>query len=270
MPAGASASFFPTGIPLPIERIGPAMIERVRTHVGTELAEQRESMLALREFGASTAELMALLETPSIPMPPPLPIGFQQKAELILRDVEGIANVDASLARRIDYRRYIGPFIRCHELVVAEWVPILDLPDITFRVTQDVDSDGAEEEIYREGFFDVRWNAAPIIPNVTLVADASALYVPLCEPMPEIPCENEPVINTVGYMPLLNSHQNDTTGYGRRVNSLLIFCLSMVQDGGGMKGYPPVGLFTITHFTPCSLSIGAAAPPATILLLALC
>jgi hypothetical protein len=38
-------------------------------------------------------------------------------------------------------------------VLVPEWVPLVDVPDITFRVTQDVDGDGDEETIYSEGYY---------------------------------------------------------------------------------------------------------------------
>ncbi len=87
----------------------------------------------------------------------------------------------------------------------------------SFRVTQDVDGDGTEEQIYGEGVFDVRWNlSGPLYVN--LIADANALCVPICEPVDPIPCEDKPVINTAGYMPLEATHHDNTSGYGRRVN----------------------------------------------------
>ena len=33
----------------------------------------------------------------------------------------------------------VGPFLRCRDVIVAEWQTFFDVPDITFRVTQDVD-----------------------------------------------------------------------------------------------------------------------------------
>jgi len=110
----------------------------------------------------------------------------------------------------------VGPFLRCRDMVVAEWEYIADVPDITFRVTQDVDLDGDEETIYSESFFDVRWNAG-YIPPVTLQASPIARSLAFCKG-PVIPRGNKPVIGTVGLMPLAPTHHNNTTGCATRVN----------------------------------------------------
>ena len=68
-------------------------------------------------------------------------------------------NVDVKVLERFDPRQYIGPFFRCFDVWLPEWSLILDVPDITFRVTQDVNNDSTQETIYGEGFFDVRWDA---------------------------------------------------------------------------------------------------------------
>ncbi len=56
-------------------------------------------------------------------------------------------------------RRSFGPFKRCFDVFVPKWVPMLDVPDITFRVLQDTNGDGVEEQVYGEAFFQVRWDA---------------------------------------------------------------------------------------------------------------
>ena len=71
------------------------------------------------------------------------------------------ASLNAIDLKGLDLRHYIGPFKRCYTRFVPQWVPIVDVPDITFRVLQDIDGDGDEELIYGEGYFQVRWNAGP-------------------------------------------------------------------------------------------------------------
>jgi hypothetical protein len=96
------------------------------------------------------------------------------------------------------------------------------VPDITFRVTQDVDGDGDQETIYAENFFDVRWNAGPI-PDVTLEASPIAVAGVVCD-TPTVPCEDTPAILFAGLMPLVNPagpadpYHDNATGYARRVN----------------------------------------------------
>ena len=113
---------------------------------------------------------------------------------------------------------------------MAEWEYVVDVPDITFRVTQDVDLDGDEETIYGEGFFDVRWNAGTI-PPVTLQASPIARPSPICDG-PVIPCGNKPAIVTVGLMPLAASHHDNGSGCATRPNR---------PRPGGLFSSVPVG-----------------------------
>ena len=53
-------------------------------------------------------------------------------------------NVDVKVLERFDPRQYIGPFFRCFDVWLPEWSLILDVPDITFRVTQDVNNDSTQ------------------------------------------------------------------------------------------------------------------------------
>lgn len=203
--------------PLPIKPCCLEHIEQVRVNFGEEITDQLRVFAEMPEFGSSAAEVASLMETPLPSTPPPLHTLMQQKKDRDFSAAAAATGMDKKALAKVDFARFKGPFIRCRDAWVAEWTPVLDVPDITFTVTQDIDADGAEETIYSEGFFDVRWNA-PSFLKVTLVANANALCVPICEPVPEIPCADIPVINTAGYMPLANSHHDDGTGYGRRVN----------------------------------------------------
>ena len=112
--------------------------------------------------------------------------------------------------------RLIGPFLRCRDVYVAEWEYLVDVPDITFRVTQDVDGDGTEEVIYSEGIFDVRWNDSSIGP-VLLEASPIARSVVHCDGDDELPCTDIPAILEVGRMPTAAPYL-DANGYAIRVN----------------------------------------------------
>lgn len=203
--------------PLPIRLFTPEVIEQVRTFFGSNMAEAVSAKVADKALGDSAIEYNDLLSTPLPSSPPPLSDAFMQRDKPMLEEVAESVGIDRDILRALDYKRYLGPFIACRDIWRLEWVPFLDIPDITFRVTQDVDADGSEEEIYSEGFFDVRWNMGPYY-YTTLVADASAICTHHCEPVQEFPCEGVPKISTVGYMTLEDSHHDNTTGYGRRVN----------------------------------------------------
>ncbi|HIH44846.1 MAG TPA: hypothetical protein HA257_07195, partial [Candidatus Methanoperedenaceae archaeon] len=138
----------------------------------------------------------------------------------MLAQMSAHLNLEPKRLAGLDFGRYIGPFWRCRTWIVPEWYPIFDVPDITFRVTQDVDGDGDEEVIYSESFFDVRWNSGPI-PDVKLEASQIALAGVACETPDDIPCENVPAILFVGLMPLVNPaipYHDAASGYARRPN----------------------------------------------------
>lgn len=142
------------------------------------------------------------------PLPPPLPAELQELDQHPDKGLEGVRstfaarlNFDSGVLEDLDLRRYAGPFRRCHDVLVPEWVPIFDVPDITFRVTQDINGDGTEETIYSEGHFQVRWDAGPL-PDVKLVASPLAISIPDCEGYEAIPCGNVPEIVRAGRMPV--------------------------------------------------------------------
>ena len=219
---------------------GPDPWERVRLtaqFLGSGLATTVEAQRDGQEFAGSKGRLEALLDAPALEwqaLPPPLHGAQRQIGERTLKMSMG----QTETLKEIDLERYIGPFFRCFDVFVPMWTTILDVPDITFRVTQDVDGDGDEETIYAESFFDVRWNAGPI-PDVTLVAWGNALSTAICEPPPVV-CVDEPEISVAGYMELEPAYHDNATGYGVRVN----------------RPRPPDGLFA----TPQS---GSATAPYT-------
>jgi len=197
--------------------------------VGRLIAHEAGAVL-----GASSVERENLLNSPAFKtaFPPPVPAEFRQarkgepKPEAEMEAVRDTLSARLKLSRevlaKLDLNRFIGPFRRCINIIVPEWVPLLDVPDITFRVTQDVNGDGTEEVIYSEGFFDVRWNSGPI-PDVTLEASPIAIAGQVCD-APEIPCANQAAILFAGLHPLkhrdpvANPYFDANTGYAIRVN----------------------------------------------------
>lgn len=211
---------------------GGLTLRRAEGLIGPELVERLGAAQLAGEVGASAEVSLDLAgDVPDLPLPPPLPQEMAQKLEGVT-ELESVSAKFASLDRdqrallerelpRLDPQRFIGPFWRCRDVFVPQWLPIFDVPDVTFRVTQDVDGDGDEETIYSEGYFDVRWNTG-WIPPVKLVASQIALTAPACDG-PEVPCEDEPAIVLAGLHPLHNPaapppYHDNGTGYARRPN----------------------------------------------------
>lgn len=209
---------------------GGMSLARAEQLVGRDVAEELAALEAEGVLGASTVRRRQLLDSAGVPqsLPLPLPTRFIEMAQreamslsdalakgapaIRLREMMAEQlNVDMRELQELDVRRCIGPFIRCTDIFFPEWLPIWDVPDITFRVTQDVDGDGDEETIYSEGYFDVRWNAGPI-PDVTLEASQIAVAGVTCD-APEVPCDDAAAIVMVGLMPLSPAHHDAAAGY---------------------------------------------------------
>lgn len=196
------------------------VFQQIGTLVGRPELEQLAQLAETREFGRDIGELTDVFDEPAFTdvFPPPLNDESFQRVETLDLDSrirESEAKTTFELADLTPLRA-IGPFLRCRDVIVAEWEYFSDVPDITFRVTQDVDLDSDEETIYSEGFFDVRWNMGSI-PNVTLQASPIARPAPFCEG-PVVRCGNKPAIVTVGLMPLAATHHDNSTGHSVRVN----------------------------------------------------
>lgn len=194
------------------------------------LAEGLARLETLRgkAFGEPNQALQAALDAPApLALVPPLPDFAGSPAPKAGTDLPALAR--ASIAAqlraapqafdslRID--RWVGPLRRCVDVFVAEWTPILDVPDITFRVLQDTNGDGVEETIYGETYFDVRWNSGTL-PFVTLEAGPQARTAPACVPAGGVPCGNLPALVTAGRLPLTGDPAtfDPGTGYGVRTN----------------------------------------------------
>ncbi|MCP4358545.1 MAG: hypothetical protein GY796_11060 [Chloroflexi bacterium] len=200
-------------------------LQRAADLVGQEAVTQLASLEMTAALGDDTTQQQMILDAPGFAqaIQPPLPQPIRKMcADGDMKVLSTHLNVEARHLRGFAADRFIGPFRRCMDVYIPEWKPILDVPDITFRVTQDVDSDGDEEVIYSENFFEVRWNADPI-PDVTLEADPNAVAGITCD-VPPVPCEDKPAILFAGLMPLVNPpspadpYHDAVTGYGRRPN----------------------------------------------------
>ena len=200
---------------LPVERL-----------LGNRVVAKLNVLANQGKFGEPNTDLTDLLDEPAFLVPPAPPLHeklldlqerFQREGAPAIAG--GLRIAPAQLAQ-IDLNHYVGPFPRwrCKTLFFPEVTPILDVPDITFRVTQDVDGDGTEETIYGESFFDVRWNAGAI-PNVTLHASSSAIATLACGNLQPIGCK-ELGVQVVGEYQLANPapppYYDPATGYAQR------------------------------------------------------
>lgn len=224
--------------PPPILKGGGGMLRLVHEVLGASVAGKLAGFEAGAAFGQRSSELARLLDSRAFPesLRPPLPAEFRAlKIDADRKQGRWQAAMEparASLATRLRLNpeliaelsldRFVGPFLRCRDVFVPEWVPIFDVPDVTFRVTQDVNGDGIEETIYSESYFDVRWNTGPI-PDVTLEASPIAVAGHVCD-TPAVPCANTPAILFAGLHPLKDNdpvadpYFDADTGYAIRVN----------------------------------------------------
>lgn len=210
-----------------------SIVDRLSSGASRHLTERLGATHAARAFGGAAGDASVLDARAFVDeLPPPMAKEFREiqiagkegarGLEAIRKTLAARLNVDVKALQRFDPRQFIGPFFRCFDVWIPEWSLVLDVPDITFRVTQDVNNDGTEETIYGESFFDVRWNAGPL-PNVTLYAGPNALVSHACN-VPEVPCGNQPAILYAGLMPLTNQpapvdpYHDATEGYARRPN----------------------------------------------------
>lgn len=231
----------PDPLPMRLRDSGLAL-DRAQAMLGSDVVEQIVLLSESATFGESSNELQGILdrEAASKSIPPPfsdkLRAGIQlegKTGDFARLNDEMLSTIAADLSakpevlsdlKKVRMDRYIGPFRRCFDIYFPEWSTIIDVPDITFRVTQDVDGDGDEETIYSESYFDVRWDSGDI-PDVTLEASEIAISVDTCHtPDPEdIPCK-DPAIVMAGLMPLHNPpadpipYHDLATGYAKRPN----------------------------------------------------
>lgn len=205
--------------PVPMGLRDPGVFERMADLVGESVLHRLDAAGEVQDFGNPHDITEDILDRPAFPEPvePPLPPdlgGFEP--DPADADILEALPIGPDIVESIDFDRYVGPFLRCRDVFVPEWRTFLDVPDITFRVTQDVDRDGTEETIYSEGYFEVRWNADSI-PDLTLVANDDAISIPSCGTPENLECDG-PSIESVGRMPARSPHLDTGTGYAERIN----------------------------------------------------
>jgi len=145
----------------------PDLLDRCRRKVGQALTDEIAALLRGEGTTLSEEVLEMLLETPVVPERPP---AFDDLLQAALRaNVAAQApGLPAEHSRGWGGDRPIGPVWRS-DLVLKLWTLLLDVPDITFRVTQSPGDPNDEELLYSDGYFDVPWSRASI-PDFTLTA----------------------------------------------------------------------------------------------------
>ena len=199
-------------------------------HLGRDAARKLGAAIGNLSFGGDSTRVAEALQDDAFgtSFAPPLPDELRlvqherpkkDSPSAVHSTLGAQLQLDASVLKSLDLARYIGPFRRCYDLFIPEWVPFFDVPDITFKVTQDVDGDGTEETISSEGFFQIRWNAGPL-SNVKLIASPIAISIPECGEIIDIPCGNVPEIVRAGRMPVRGdaTMYDPVAGYAVRPN----------------------------------------------------
>jgi hypothetical protein len=220
---------------------GPLAVDRLRVleatvgrgvGLGAAAVQRLATASHAAGFGEAGEALDAAMDADAFEdnLHPPLPeelvnvVGGEGKRDkgnlhdLIRGSIAERVGLDPKILADLDLRRVIGPFRRCYTIFVPVWQPIFDVPDITFRVTQDVDGDGTEEQIYGESYFQVRWDAGAI-PFQTLRAASWARESRVCDAPP--PCaagSTVAAINFAGLMPVTAPYHDNATGYGKKPN----------------------------------------------------
>lgn len=198
----------------------PYHLREARTAIANAVGEPIAKALAAppAEFGApeTTDAVLDQRAYPRRLQPPMLDDSVTERIEELRPVFEEAAAGRGVELRKLDWWRWHGPFVRCHDVLVPEVTTVFDVPDITFRVTQDVDGDGDQDTIYDEGPFDVRWNAGDL-GDVILEARPNAVASVTCD-QPPIQCGNEPVIEAIGLMPAQAPYLDIAAGYGKRTN----------------------------------------------------
>jgi hypothetical protein len=193
---------------------GTTLYQKAEQVLGGAVTRRLTAQSNSQSFGSNTAAQQALLASPAFasPLAPALPKQLRQPVrssnnrEEHLNAVRStLANqlrLDASTLENLNLGRYYGPFLRCYDILVPEWVPIFEVPDISFRVTQNVNGTGTPVVIYSGGLFDIPWSTGNI-SNVTLIASQIAISTSNCN-TPNVACSNVPSLEFVGLMPLVN------------------------------------------------------------------
>jgi len=215
--------------PGPVElRNANLSLDRLSSVVGRDAASQLLLATQSAAIGGNNATLKNLLKSPAYPNPVPPPASAKLHKLHKAHEERGVAGLKEFVRGKenreykLDLNRYIGPFPRwrCEWVIEEELVPILEVPDITFWVTQDTDGDGDQETIYSDGYFHVGWKSGPL-SDVILHASQIARVSGSCQVPPVGDCE-EPEIVFAGLMPARDPYidisNTSTRGFAVRPN----------------------------------------------------
>lgn len=160
-------------------------------------------------IGAKETAVMAQPAFPHSIAAPQLP--EDERLTKIMNDMGAVEKEDINEIHRV---KPLVRLLRCWPEATPEWKLFLDIPDIIFKVEQDIDADGNLETIYDEGFFDVNWNLNESTTNVLIEAWPNAICVPCGTEYK--PCTRTGIAG-INDMPLDPGYQ-DAGGYATRVN----------------------------------------------------
>jgi hypothetical protein len=179
----------------------------------SRFAAVRENLFSKNSlFEPVSKDASSVLEKPAFPgsiTPPSLP-DDELLMEMIGKNKKDVAETLA----QIRVSKPMVRLLRCWPEIVPEWNLFLDVPDIVFKVEQDIDDDGDLETIYDEGYFDVNWNLGESTTDVQIEAWPNAICVP-CGQSYE-PCTKAGIVgfNDIAIDPMYF----DSEGYAKGVN----------------------------------------------------
>ena len=205
-------------------------LDRLASIAGRDTASKLLLTEQAAAIGGNRSTLNNLLNQPAFlnPVPPPtspkLNELHKRRHESGAAGLREFVRGRADREYKLDLNHYIGPFplYRCVWEITEELVPILEVPDITFWVTQDTDGDGDQETIYSDGYFQVGWKSGPLSDVILHASQIARINTTgTCQVPPVGPCE-EPEILFAGLMPArdpyIDTSANPTRGFGLRPN----------------------------------------------------
>jgi len=217
----------------------PSSIEAIAGPAAGKLARRVTRLQASQSLGAQSQLTKSLLHRRAFEteLPPPLPVEIQKALAghgvIAAKGASAAEGIRSAIAMKLGLdpaakeiagfnpQHYIGPFFRCYDILLPEWQLIFEVPDISFRVTQDINGNGVQETIYPDSYFDVPWGAGDTT-SVTLVASSIARESQmLCNNngnLPSVPCGNVPALLSAGWMSLSAPYFDPVAGYALRPN----------------------------------------------------
>ena len=149
----------------------PDLLARCRRKVGQALTDEIEALLYGQGLARSDESLEMLLETPVVPESPYALNDLWRGALQANIVVQGNDFPSEQLQDSASPHSF-GPLWHSG-LALKLWTLLLDVPDITFRVTRENGEPAEEEVLYSDGFFDVPWSRVSL-SDFTLTASPAA------------------------------------------------------------------------------------------------